>query len=381
MTVAIYSAHWASLGGGEKYVTCIAEVLAKETDAQVTILVDDPRVDRRVLERLFNVDLSHVEVRSIRGGVRAHLSAAHVSVVCSNVRPFGGAGRRIYILQIPHGRITLGTTLRMLRRGKLRESLKAPGRWRLVRDARRADLVLVYSDFVREVLEKHHGIRGHVLYPPVADFWSPEVPKRGVVLSVGRFFSGPYNEKRHEVLIDAFKQLRLHSAARGWEYHVVGTCRDDGPTRRYLARLRRSAEGAPITFHCNIPYDDLRRLYAEATLFWHAAGFQVDEARTPERVEHFGMSTAEAMSAGCIPLVVGRGGQREIVSHGRSGFLWETPQELVALSLGLINNPASWPALREGTRDRAREFSRERFSRRLRELLGPLREDLDRRPD
>jgi glycosyltransferase involved in cell wall biosynthesis len=35
------------------------------------------------------------------------------------------------------------------------------------------------------------------------------------------------------------------------------------------------------------------------------------------------MTTVEAMSAGAVPVVLGSGGQREIVAHGSDGFLWE----------------------------------------------------------
>ncbi len=35
-----------------------------------------------------------------------------------------------------------------------------------------------------------------------------------------------------------------------------------------------------------------------------------------------GMTTPEAMSAGCVPVVIRKGGQPEIVRHGLDGFLW-----------------------------------------------------------
>ena len=45
----------------------------------------------------------------------------------------------------------------------------------------------------------------------------------------------------------------------------------------------------------------------------HAAGFGVDADEFPERLEHFGITPIEAASFGCIPVVYGQGGPREVV--------------------------------------------------------------------
>ena len=66
----------------------------------------------------------------------------------------------------------------------------------------------------------------------------------------------------------------------------------------------------------NLERSRLRQLYAQARIFWHAAGYGECDER-PELSEHFGMATVEAMSAGCIPVVINKGGQPEIVEHGR----------------------------------------------------------------
>jgi glycosyltransferase involved in cell wall biosynthesis len=77
----------------------------------------------------------------------------------------------------------------------------------------------------------------------------------------------------------------------------------------------------------------LLALYRKASIFWHAAGFGADENSRPEALEHFGMVTVEAMSAGCVPIAIARGGQLEVVEHGVSGFLWNDLNELKALTL------------------------------------------------
>jgi hypothetical protein len=42
-----------------------------------------------------------------------------------------------------------------------------------------------------------------------------------------------------------------------------------------------------------------------------------------------GMPTVKTMPAGCVSVVVNKVGQKEIVSHGKSGYLWNMLNELI----------------------------------------------------
>jgi glycosyltransferase involved in cell wall biosynthesis len=87
------------------------------------------------------------------------------------------------------------------------------------------------------------------------------------------------------------------------------------------------------------------------------------------------MSTVEAMSAGCIPVVVNRGGQKEIVSHGKSGYLWNTLDELLEHTALLINDPGQRSAMQQIARQRFQDFDRQHFSSKLISLFKQLDED------
>jgi glycosyltransferase involved in cell wall biosynthesis len=214
-----------------------------------------------------------------------------------------------------------------------------------------------------------HDIPTTIVEPAIDDFLIEGTPKERVILSVGRFFRGLYNDKRYDILVEAFKKLHARLPNTTWQYRLVGSYGEDKASRRYLDELRASASGLPIYFHINSPFEDLKRHYNEATLFWHAAGFGVDENKNPERAEHFGMSTIEAMSARCVPVVINRGGQKEIVSHGESGYLWDSVDELVECSLKLIADPANLAATRTKARERFRDFDSEHFSKKLLSIL------------
>ena len=87
----------------------------------------------------------------------------------------------------------------------------------------------------------------------------------------------------------------------------------------------------------NLGRDCLKKYFELAKVFWHAAGYGESEQR-PEMFEHFGIVTVEAMAAGCVPVVINKGGQSEIVRHGVSGFLWDTFDELKEYTLLLARD-------------------------------------------
>jgi glycosyltransferase involved in cell wall biosynthesis len=64
------------------------------------------------------------------------------------------------------------------------------------------------------------------------------------------------------------------------------------------------------------------------------------------------------------------GGQREIVTHGENGYLWNTPDELKAYTRRLTADVALWARLSEAAQRRARDFSRERFLTQMSDLSG-----------
>ena len=372
-TVSLYNASWSSFGGGEKYLCVVADELAREHTMDVRLLMDTPGITRERLRTYFNLPLERVHLEPCpRSAVRGRLRAADACIVMTNFIPYGcPAPTTAYVLQIPYPPITAGTIASNLAGLNIREGGKNLLRLRLMRDARHAQGVITYSRFVADALRENHGVRAAVLHPPIDDFASGE-PKARAILSVGRFFRGPYNNKRYDVLIDAFRHLCDRNLNDGYEYWIAGSASDDDATRALVDSLRERATDYPVVFSVNAPYDAIRSLYGRASIFWHAAGFGADERTQPERTEHFGMSTVEAMSASCVPVVINKGGQKEIVSHGESGYLWESQEELVDLTASLIASPERMRALQPRARERSRLFDRTHFSDALRSFIRGL---------
>jgi glycosyltransferase involved in cell wall biosynthesis len=84
------------------------------------------------------------------------------------------------------------------------------------------------------------------------------------------------------------------------------------------------------------------------------------------------MTTVEAMQNGCVPVVFRGGGQTEIVEHGVSGFLFDAPQELLDRTLSLMEDNGKAAELAGAAYERGQAFTREVFTKRVREHFGCL---------
>ena len=230
------------------------------------------------------------------------------------------------------------------------------------------DAILTHSRYSAGWIRHYWSREARLLYPAIEGLEPGD--KKPVILSVGRFFEGHHN-KKHLLMVLAFKSL-VDEGLTGWEFHLVGGTHEEEHHRRYLDRVRREAAGYPIRIHTNIPHDELARHYAEARIFWHASGHEEDERRHPERFEHFGISTVEAMLAGAVPVVIGKAGQLETVANGVDGFLWSDVQTLRARTRQLAEDTELWERMSQEAVKKARCFSREAFKGQLSTLIAEL---------
>ncbi len=217
------------------------------------------------------------------------------------------------------------------------------------------------------------GIHSDVLYPYVDDdFIAMRVKtmnKDTVILSVGRFFSHLHS-KKHDVSIQLFKQMKTaRPKFKDFKLVLAGGLKDED--KPYYNSLIKLADGDPtIEFAPNISYTDLKRLYKRASIYWHMAGYGVDDTVHPERVEHFGITPLEAMAAGCIPFCYAAGGPKEIIKDGENGFLFHDEAELMRKMDNLPAEKQELERLRvQGHAYVARSFSKQVFADRVRKLF------------
>jgi glycosyltransferase involved in cell wall biosynthesis len=203
--------------------------------------------------------------------------------------------------------------------------------------------------------------------------------KERLVLSVGRFFASGHS-KRHDVMVRAFRDL-CDSGHQGWELHLAGTLhREYSADVEYFEQIRRLADRYPVHIHADAPRELLLDLYRRASIYWHAAGYGVDGDARPAEIEHFGMTTAEAMSNGVVPVAIARGGQIEVVQDGITGFLWDDLPRLRTRTVELMEDPALRRRLGQAARQASFRFSRSEFRRRMAAAVEPLVRELETGP-
>lgn len=230
------------------------------------------------------------------------------------------------------------------------------------------DQVWAISKFTEKWINTYWERKSEILYPPVEIKDFPPGEKRNRILNVGRFFAGGHN-KKHLEMMEAFKAM-VREGLTGWELHLAGGTKPEAEHQAYLKRICRQARDYPIFIHPDVSYPELTGLYGQSALYWHASGFREREDREPHKFEHFGITTVEAMAAGCVPVVIGKGGQPEIVQHGENGFLWQNLGELKKYTWELVRNEALRRRLSGRAMEDSRRFDRAHFNDTLDRLLA-----------
>lgn len=214
-----------------------------------------------------------------------------------------------------------------------------------------------------------------IIYPPV--FSEKEIygryneeEKRNIIVSVGRFFVGAHSKKQLE-MIEMF--VDNQEKFKDYEYHLVGAVSNHEDDIAYLNRIKEVASQVNnIHIHENYPFDKLIDLYRKAKIFWHATGYGEDENHNPEKMEHFGITTVEAMSFGVIPIVINKGGQKETVQEDVNGYRWDTTDECVNKTLKVIDNEEKRMKLANVCVEEAKKYSVDAFFEANRRLFNEL---------
>lgn len=188
-------------------------------------------------------------------------------------------------------------------------------------------LFISNSNFTKYHLLKEWNCKSIVLYPPISMRIIEETEldkKENYILMVGRILP----DKCLMEMVDFFyknKDIKLLK-----EYSLVIAGNKDPAFVSYFNKLKSFERCERIKILTDLKYHQLVELYKKSKIFLHAKGFNVRDDE-PIKMEHFGMTTVEAMANGCIPVVVNKGGQKEIVQNGINGFLWNTEEEILKI--------------------------------------------------
>ena len=373
-SLALYDHTLHLIGGGEKYGCTMAEALQDAFD--VTLIAHLPVTLAQLMD-WYDLDLSRCRVKILpldffrqedRGGINPDLVSERTE------NPFLAVSRESgnFDFFINNSMLEMVYPLANNSLFVCHFPERQKGAYFYVPHYRQ---LICNSRYTAEWIEKKWSLSpSQQIYPPVdmEPAAAPLPPKENIILSVARFESG--GSKQQAEMITAFARLRAQAPRelQNWKLILCGGSAAPNP---YLDRIRemlRARPDLPVELKINISLNELKTLYARSALFWHFCGLHQSN---PAHVEHFGMSTVEAMQNRCLPIVFDGGGQREIVEDGISGYRFSGIRQLLDLTLQTIRDPGQREQTSRAAQLRGKNFTRAIFSARVRALFGNLAEE------
>ena len=190
-----------------------------------------------------------------------------------------------------------------------------------------------------------HAMIGDVLYPPILHNFNSIGEKKGQVLMLGRINEGKAIDSAIEIANDnGFKLIIAGYLNRGDEI--------------FLERMRKMAK-RNVEIRTNINEDEKRELLDESSTILSL-----------NRKENFGISVAEGMAHGCVPIVPKSGAPWiDVIEEGRYGLGFSDTDEIGVL----INKSFSYGL--EGRRSIAtsiNRFSVQMFREKLKKIVDGI---------
>jgi glycosyltransferase involved in cell wall biosynthesis len=157
-------------------------------------------------------------------------------------------------------------------------------------------IVVANSKFTQNAISEVYNISRNkikVIYPPVKydEFLYTGTKERKMIASLGRI-----TEHKRQL-----EQIRIMESLPEFKLNIIG---EVDPINYYNECLEyvRKHKITNVSFYPKCAFEKLKKILKESEFFIHSF-----------RNEPFGISTVEAVAAGCIPIVHNSGGQKETV--------------------------------------------------------------------
>lgn len=347
LRIGILDPYLDTLGGGERYILSIAKAFS---NCQIDLFWPDESIKSVVKQRL-NINIDHLRLKKYK---KKLLNSSFLFprydlffYVTDGSLFFSPARKSYLIIQSPAHVPSVKSKLNRL---KMKTWSK----------------LFCYSQYVRKFLKDQWKDADVVVLPPGIDtnLFKPR-KKQNIILSTGRFFSHLHSKKQVQ-LIDWFRHIYTTKVATNWRLVLIGSVTEDAHT--YLREVTEKARGIPVEIIANADFNILNDYYSKAKIFWLATGYGENLSVHPEKAEHFGIVTIEAMSAGCVPIVFAAGGPKEILDHGKSGFLFLQEDDLLNYTTRLIKDETLRKQMSKEAIVRSQQFNMQTFKTKLHEI-------------
>jgi len=356
MKIGIFDPYLDTLSGGEKYMLSIALCLSSEHE--VFIFWDKEKEAEIIKEANRKLGINLQSVRFYKNIFAKNISFLSrfiesrkfdaIIYLSDGSIPF--VGTKLYIhFQFPIEWVNM-------------KSFKVQFKLSFIKK------IFCNSNFTKHLVDKKLNVNSSVLYPPV-NIHDLNIKKENIILHVGRFDMDKKKEsnyKKQDVMVSVFKRM-IDQGLKDWKFIIIVGVKNEDKNK--LNKLKIMAKSYPIGIIENPSNEVLWEYYLKAKIYWHASGYGENLDKNPELAEHFGISTVEAMGSGAVAVVINAGGQKEIVENNKSGFLWNSLEELMKKTVNLIKDPKLLEKMSKEAIKRSGIFSGSRFCNELIDII------------
>lgn len=370
MKILVYDWSLFSFGGGQKFDCKIIEHLSKKHEVDVLTLFP---INLNEIEKAYDADLSRINkvitLYSERKGNPSFLhliSFRKVSKISKDYDLFFNAEAHETVE--PRARYNL-MYCHFFEQKRYRPAKNFIDFFKLsfvyilkniIKNYAKKYNIYCNSNYTKAWLKREWKVDAKVLYPPIGiPKKEKRIKKEDIILSTGRLTP----DKNYEFVIDCLN--KVYPKHQNYRCIICGI----KSSEEYYQKLKLRAEGYPIEIITGADNKKLNNLYWKSKVFLQAKGIDVDDERYPSLLEHFGMAAAEAMAHGCVPILLNRGGYRETVENGKSGFLFNNEDEAIEKLRLLIQNEKLRKRMSKNAAERAKKFSLERMQKELDEAI------------
>lgn len=357
MKIGFFDPYLDTVGGGEKYMLTAASYLSVRHEVSLFWDATDSQEVKQQAKDRFGLDMTHIQfvknVFSSKVSLRERIR---------DVKKYD------VIMYLSDGSIPLTLKRNLILHFQFPVEWVMGSSFKTKLKLWQTKNIICNSRFTKSYVDKKFGVESIVIYPPVDIYKFNIERKENIILHVGRFgmdIEGK-NYKKQDVMIDVFRKM-VNDGLTNWRFILIISVRQKD--QESINNLKKRAKGYPIEIIENPNKAILSQMYEKAKIYWHATGAGEDLEKHPEKAEHFGIATAEASSAGAVPVVINAGGQPEIVMEGKNGFLWNTTDELIQKTKTLIQDTKLWETISKQAHKQAFIFSKEKFCQQIEQIV------------
>lgn len=313
LKIGLYNPYLDTLGGGEKHILSIIDVISENSN-KVMIFWDNNIINE--LEKRFPLQclkkINWLPTSLISSSLKAMKTLKgfdYFFYITNGSYFFSTAKNNFVFAMVPDKKLYNSSLLNKLKLFNYRFISNSP--------------------YTTSWLTKW-GINPITIPPYIDDkLFSIDLSKKEkIILSVGRFFPHLHS-KNQEKIIDTFKLLKkTYSNFNDYKLILAGGLKKEN--QKYFNKLKLKVnKDNSIIFKPNLSFNELYSLYQKSTYFWHFTGLGINEKEHPEMAEHFGIAPLEAIASKCITFCHNSGGPKEIISSGKTGFLFNNETDIL----------------------------------------------------